>query len=75
LAISPLVQRLNGRTADTLPPVSAPACADTSGRRTYFTISCHGESLSIIKQYINGQSRPLQNAGLRRRQTGQLALP
>jgi putative transposase len=39
--------------------VSAPASADTSGRRPTSPSPVTGAPLSIIKQYIDGQARPL----------------
>ncbi|GFG83268.1 IS200/IS605 family transposase [Mycobacterium paragordonae] len=63
LAVSTLVQRLKGRTAHSIRreytgTCVRAACADTSGRRP-ISPSRGGAPLSIIKQYIDGQARPL----------------
>lgn len=63
-AISTLVQRLKGRTAYAVRREFTGACVragmrGTSGRRPIFAVSCGGAPLSIIKQYIDGQARPL----------------
>jgi putative transposase len=64
LAISVLVQRLKGRAAYAVRRESTGACgrARTRGHLRspcYFAVSCGGAPLSIIKQYIDGQARPL----------------
>ncbi|MDQ2637358.1 MAG: IS200/IS605 family transposase [Actinomycetota bacterium] len=63
LAISTLVQRLNGRTAYTVRREFTGACVRAGMRGhlwspSYFAVSCAGAPLSIIKQYIDGQPRP-----------------
>ncbi|ASX03551.1 IS200/IS605 family transposase [Mycobacterium intracellulare] len=64
LAISTLVQRLKGRTAYEVRREFTGACVRARMRGhlwspSYFAVSCGGAPLSIIKQYIDGQSRPL----------------
>lgn len=64
LAISMLVQRLKGRTAHAVRReyTGASVCARMRGHLwspSYFAVSCGGAPLSIIKQYIDGQARPL----------------
>lgn len=64
LAISVLVQRLKGRTAYAVRREFTGACvrARMHGHLwspSYFAVSCGGAPLSIIKQYIDGQTRPL----------------
>jgi REP-associated tyrosine transposase len=64
LAISTLVQRLKGRTAHTVRREVTGACVRAHMRGhlwspSYFAVSCGGAPLSIIKQYIDGQARPL----------------
>ena len=64
LAISTLVQRLKGRTAYTVRREYTGVCVRARMRGhlwspSYFAVSCGGAPLSIIKQYIDGQARPL----------------
>jgi putative transposase len=64
LAISVLVQRLKGRTAYAMRRefTGARVRARMRGHLwspPYFAVSCRGAPLSIIKQYIDGQPRPL----------------
>lgn len=64
LAISTLVQRLKGRTAYAVRRELTGACVRAEMRGhlwspSYFAVSCGGAPLSIIKQYIDGQARPL----------------
>jgi putative transposase len=64
LAMSVLAQRLNGRTASAVRREYTGACVRGRIRRhlwspSYFAVSCPGAPLSTIKQYIDGQSRPL----------------
>lgn len=64
LAISVLVQRLKGRTAYAVRREYTGACVRARMRGhlwspSYFAVSCGGAPLSIIKQYIDGQARPL----------------
>lgn len=64
LAISTLVQRLKGRTAYAVRRDFTGACVRARMRGhlwspSYFAVSCGGAPLSIIKQYIDGQDRPL----------------
>lgn len=64
LAISTLVQRLKGRTAYVVRREYIGACVRARMRGhlwspSYFAVSCGGAPLSIIKQYIDGQARPL----------------
>ena len=64
LAISVLVHRLKGRTAHAVRREYTGACirARMPGHLwspSYFAVSCGGAPLSIIKQYIDGQARPL----------------
>ena len=75
LAISVLVQRLKGRTAHAVRREYTGACVRARMRGhlwspSYFAVSCAGAPLSIIKQYIDGQARPLRAPGYARRQTG-----
>jgi putative transposase len=63
-AISVLVQRLKVRTADAIRREFTGACARARMREhlwspSYFAVSCGGAPLSIIKQYINAQAKPL----------------
>lgn len=63
-ANSTLAQRLKGRTAYAFRREFTGACvrARMRGRLwspSCFAVSCGGAPLSIIKQYINGQARPL----------------
>ncbi len=63
-AISTLVQRRKGRTAYTVRREFTGACVRARMRShlwspSYFAVSCGGAPLSIIKQYIDGQARPL----------------
>lgn len=64
LAISTLVQRLKGRAAYAVRREYTGACVRAHMRShlwspSYFAASCGGAPLSIIKQYINEQARPL----------------
>jgi putative transposase len=64
LTISQLVQRLKGRTADAVRReyTGARVRARMRGHLwspSYFAASCAGAPLSITKQYIDGQARPL----------------
>ncbi|ORV09689.1 cytosine methyltransferase [Mycolicibacterium fallax] len=64
LAVSTLVQRLKGRTAYVGRREFTGACVRARMRGhlwspSYFAVSCGGAPLSIIKQYIDGQARPL----------------
>jgi putative transposase len=64
LAISALVQRLKGRTAHAVRREYTGACVRARMRGhlwspSYFAVPCGGAPLSIIKQYIDGQDRPL----------------
>jgi putative transposase len=64
LAISTLVHRLKGRTAYAVRREYTGACVRARIRGhlwspCYFAVSCGGAPLSIIKQYIHGQARPL----------------
>lgn len=64
LAISTLVQRPKGRTAYAVRREFTGACVRARMRGhlwspSYFAVSCGGAPLSIIKQYIDGQARPL----------------
>lgn len=64
LAVSTLVQRLKGRTAYVVRREFTGACVRAHMRGhlwspSYFAVSCGGAPLSIIKQYIDGQARPL----------------
>ncbi|MDT5049751.1 MAG: REP-associated tyrosine transposase [Mycobacterium sp.] len=64
LAISTLVQRLKGRTAYAVRREYTGTCVRARMRGhtwspSYFAVSCGGAPLSIIKQYIDGQARPL----------------
>ena len=64
LAISVLAQRVNGRTAYEVRREFTGACVRARMRGhlcspSYFVVSCGGARLSIIKQYIHGQARPL----------------
>ena len=64
VAISVLVHRLKGRAAYAVRREFTGACVRALLRGdlwspSYFAVSCGGASLSIIKQYIDGQARPL----------------
>ena len=64
VAISALVQRLKGRTAYAVRREYTGVCVRARMRGhlwspSYFAVSCGGAPLSIIKQYIDGQARPL----------------
>jgi putative transposase len=64
VAISVLAQRLKGRTAYTVRREYTGICVRARMRGhlwspSYFAVSCGGAPLSIIKQYIDGQARPL----------------
>jgi putative transposase len=64
LAISMLVRRLKGRTAYAVRReyTGAHVRARMRGHLwspSYFAVSCEGAPPSIIKQYIDGQARPL----------------
>lgn len=64
LPISVLVQRLKGRTAYAVRREFTGACVRARMRShlwspSYFAVSCGGAPLSIIKQYIDQQARPL----------------
>jgi len=64
LAISQLVQRLKGRTAYPVRREFTGVCVRANMRGhlwspSYFAVSCGGAPLSIIKQYIDAQARPL----------------
>ena len=64
LAISVLAQRLKGRTAYAVRREFTGACVRARMRGhlwspSYFAVSCGGAPLSIIKQYIDQQARPL----------------
>jgi putative transposase len=64
LAISVLAQRLKGRTAHALRREFTGVCVRARMRGhlwspSYFAVSCGGAPLAIIKQYIDGQTRPL----------------
>jgi putative transposase len=64
LAVSVLVQRLKGRTAYAVRREYTGICVRALMRGhlwspSYFAVSCRGAPLSIIKQYIDGQARPL----------------
>jgi REP-associated tyrosine transposase len=64
LAISALVQPLKGRTAHAVRREFTGVCVRARMRGhlwspSYFAVSCGGAPLSIIKQYIDGQARPL----------------
>ena len=64
VAASTLVPRLTGRTAYPVRREFTGACARArlGGRRRSaynFAVSCRGGPLSIIKQHIDGQARPL----------------
>src|ERR1700739_2490325 len=64
LAIAVLAQRLTGRTASAVRRQSTGICVRARMRShlcspSYFAASCGGAPLSIIKQYIEGQARPL----------------
>ena len=59
-----LVQRLKGRTAYAVRREYTGACVRARMRGhlwspSYLAVSCGGAPLAIIKQYINGQARPL----------------
>lgn len=64
LAVSTLVQRLKSRTAYVVRRQFTGACVRAHMRGhlwspSYLAASCRGAPLSIIKQYIDGQARPL----------------
>jgi putative transposase len=64
VAISALVQRLKGRTAYAVRReyTGVGVRARLRGHLwspSYFAVSCGGAPLSIVKQYIDGQARPL----------------
>ena len=64
LALSTLVHRLKGRTAYAVRREFTGRCVRAHMRGhlwspSYFAVSCGGAPLSIIKQYIDGQARPL----------------
>lgn len=64
LSISVLAQRLKGRTAYAVRREFTGVCVRARMRGhlwspSYFAVSCGGAPLSIIKQYIDGQARPL----------------
>ncbi len=64
LTISVLAHRLKGRTAYEIRREFTGACVRAPMRGhpwspSYFAVSCGGAPLSIIKQYIDGQARPL----------------
>jgi putative transposase len=64
LAISVLAQRLRGRTAYQVRREFTGECVRARIRShrwspSYFNVSSGGAPLSIIKQYIDGQARPL----------------
>jgi putative transposase len=64
LAISVFAQRLKGRTAYEVRREYTGVCVRARMRGhlwspSYFAVSCGGAPLSIIKQYIDGQARPL----------------
>jgi putative transposase len=64
LAISVLAQRLKGRSAYSVRREYTGVCVRARMRGhlwspSYFAVSCAGAPLSIIKQYIDGQARPL----------------
>ena len=64
LAISALVQRLKGRTAYPVRRELTGECVRPRMRGhlwspSYFAVSCGGAPLSIVKQYIDDQNRPL----------------
>jgi REP-associated tyrosine transposase len=64
VAISALVQRLKGRTPYAVRREFTGACVRARMRGhlwspSYFAVSCAGAPLSIIKQYIDRQARPL----------------
>jgi putative transposase len=72
VAISTLAQRLKGRTAYEVRREFTGACARARMRGhlwspSYFAVSCTCAPLSIIKQYIDGQTRPLPTPGYARR--------
>jgi putative transposase len=64
LPISTLVRRLKGGTAYAVRREYTGACVRARMRvhlwpPSYLAVSCGGAPLSIIKQYIDGQARPL----------------
>ena len=64
LAISVLPQRLKDRTAYAVRREYTGICVRARMRGhlwspSYFAVSCGGAPLSVIKQYIDGQARPL----------------
>jgi putative transposase len=74
LAISVLVQRLKGRTAYAARLEFTGVCvrARMSAHLwspSNFAVPCGGAPLSIIKQYIDGQARPLRPPSYARPQT------
>ena len=72
VAISTLTQRLKGRTAYAVRREFTGARVRARMRGplwslSYFAVSCAGEPLSVIKQYIDSQARPLRAPGCVRR--------
>ena len=64
LAISTLVQRIKGRTAYAVRREYTGACVRARMRGhlwspSNFAVSCGGAPRSMVKQYIDGQDRPL----------------
>ena len=64
LAILTLVQRITGRTAHAMAREYTGPCLRARMRGhlwspSYFAVSSGGAPLSIIKQYVDGQARPL----------------
>ena len=64
LAISTLVQRIKGRTAYAVRREYTGACVRARMRGhlwspSNFAVSCGGAPLSMVKQHIDGQDRPL----------------
>ena len=64
LAISTLVQRIKGRTAYAVRREYTGACVRARMRGhlwspSNFAVACGGAPLSMVKQYIDGQDRPL----------------
>ena len=64
IAISTLIQRRKGRTAHPVRHEFTGRCVRARMRGhlwspSYFAVSCGGAPLSIIKQYIHAQARPL----------------
>jgi REP-associated tyrosine transposase len=69
-AISVLAQRLKGRTAYPVRREFAGVCVRARMRGHLCSpSSCRGAPLTIIKQHIDGQTRPLPTPGSARRQT------